>query len=88
MSSFTDTASQAVQLFRIRYPVPSGAALSMDLEGHHVAIRELTAGGSTYRRFWVKVTQGAHVESIQMELRNGRLQRNCAAPDGAMMVRD
>jgi hypothetical protein len=88
MSSFTDTASQAVHLFRIRYPVPSGAVLTMDLEGHRVSIRELTAGGRTHRRFWVKVTQGAHIESIQMELRDGRLQRNCAAPDGTMMARD
>jgi len=89
MSSFTDTAGQAVQFFRIRYPLPSGeASLDMDLSGHHVSIQELTAAGRAHRRFWVKVTQGSHVESIQMELRDGRLQRNLAAPDGTMMERD
>ncbi len=88
MNTFTDTATRAINYFRIRYPAPSGeASLNMDLAGRRVSIQELAAGGHAHRRFWVKVAQGAHVESIQMELQNGRLMRNLAAPDGTMAHR-
>jgi hypothetical protein len=88
MNSFTDTATRAINFFRIRYPVASGeASLNMDLAGRRVSIQEMAAGGRAHRRFWVKVTQGAHIESIQMELLNGRLVRNLAAPDGTMAQR-
>ena len=89
MNSFTETATRAVSLFRIRYPTVSGEAmLTMDLAGAHVSIQEMASGGRAHRRFWVKVAQGSHIESIQMELLNGRLVRNLAAPDGTMAHRN
>jgi hypothetical protein len=89
MSTFTDTATRAINFFRIRYPAASSdASLTMDLAGRQVSVQEMAAGGRMHRRFWVKVAQGAHVESIQMELLDGRLVRNLAAPDGAMAHRN
>lgn len=88
MNTPVETATEAIKLFRIRFPTVSAeASLSMNLGGRHVSVREIVPAGGGHRKFWVKIAKDRHVESIQMELVEGRLVQNLAAPDGAMAHR-
>ncbi len=88
MKSFDQVAREGVQLFQIRYPVQKvGASLFMNLSGESLALREIPTNGKAGRRFWVKIKHAAGVESISMEVVDGRVVRNLAAPDGTMAHR-
>jgi hypothetical protein len=85
MSTLVETATDAINLFRIRFPAVSAEAkLIMDLAGRKVSVQEIVPAGGGHRRFWVKIAQDRDIESIQMELVEGRLVQNLAAPDGKM----
>jgi hypothetical protein len=88
VKSFDEVAREGVQLFQIRYPVPRvGASLFMNLSGESLALREIAANGTAGRRFWVKIKHANGIESMSMEVVDGRVVRNLAAPDGTMTHR-
>jgi hypothetical protein len=86
--SFDQVAREGVQLFQIRYPSKRvGASLLMDISGEKLAMREIAATGNAKRRFWVRIRHAAGIESLSMEVIDGRIVRNLAAPDGTMTPR-
>jgi hypothetical protein len=88
VKSFDQVAREGVQLFQIRYPVQKvGASLFMNLSGESLALREIPTSGNAGRRFWIKIKHANGVESMSMEVVNGRVVRNLAAPDGTMAHR-
>jgi hypothetical protein len=88
VKSFDQVAREGVQLFQIRYPVQKvGASLFMNLSGESLALREIPTSGGAGRRFWIKIKHANGVESMSMEVVNGRVVRNLAAPDGTMAHR-
>jgi hypothetical protein len=88
VKSFDKVAREGVQLFQIRYPVQRiGASLFMNLSGESLALREIATNGNAGRRFWVKIKHANGVESMSMEVVDGRVVRNLAAPDGTMTHR-
>lgn len=88
MKSFDQVAREGVQLFQIRYPVQKvGASLFMNLSGESLALREIPTSGGADRRFWIKIKHANGVESMSMEVVDGRVIRNLAAPDGTMAHR-
>ncbi len=85
MKSFDQVAREGVQLFQIRYPAQTvGASLLMDISGDKLAMREIAATGNAKRRFWIKIRHAKGIESLSMEVVDGRIVRNLAAPDGTM----
>jgi hypothetical protein len=88
VKSFDQVAREGVQLFQIRYPSPKvGACLFMNISGESLALREIATHGNARRRFWVKIKHANGVESMSMEVVDGRVVRNLAAPDGTMAHR-
>ena len=88
-AEIADEAShQGIQLFRIRYPSPKvGASLFMDISGESLALQEVPTAGPRGRRFWVKIKHAHGTESMSLELVDGKVVRNLAAPDGTMAQR-
>ena len=85
MKSLDQVAREGVQLFQIRYPVPRvGASLFMNIAGESLSLREIATNGKAGRRFWIKIKHAKGVESLSMEVVDGRVVRNLAAPDGTM----
>jgi hypothetical protein len=88
VKSFDEVAREGVQLFQIRYPSQRvGATLFMNISGESLAMREIATSGNAERRFWVKIKHANGVESMSMEVVDGRVVRNLAAPDGTMTRR-
>ena len=88
MKSFDQVAREGVQLFQIRYPTQKvGASLFMNISGESLALREIATSGKAERRFWIKIRHAHGVESLSMEVVDGRVVRNLAAPDGTMTHR-
>ena len=84
--SFDQVAREGVQLFQIRYPSKRvGASLLMDISGEKLAMREIAATGQAKRRFWVRIRHAEGIESLSMEVVDGRILRTLAAPDGTMI---
>jgi len=89
VKSFDQVAREGVQLFQIRYPAKRvGASLLMDISGEKLAMREIAATGNAKRRFWIRIRHAQGIESLSMEVIDGRIVRNLAAPDGAMADRN
>jgi hypothetical protein len=85
VKSFDEVAREGVQLFQIRYPSPRvGASLFMNLSGESLTLKEIATNGNAGRRFWVKIKHAKGIESMSMEVVDGRVVRNLAAPDGTM----
>jgi len=83
VKSFDQVAREGVQLFQIRYPAKRvGARLLMDISGEKLAMREIAATGKAKRRFWIRIRHADGIESLSMEVVDGRIVRNLAAPDG------
>ena len=88
MKSFDQVAHEGVKLFQIRYPSQRvGASLFLNIAGESLALREIAANGKAGRRFWIKIRHANGVESLAMEVVDGRVVRNLAAPDGTMTPR-
>jgi len=88
VKSFDQVAHEGVQLFQIRYPSQKvGASLFMNISGESLALREIATNGKAGRRFWIKIRHANGVESLSMEVVDGRVVRNLAAPDGTMTYR-
>jgi hypothetical protein len=88
VKSLDEVAREGVQFFQIRYPAPRvGASLFMNISGEKLAMREIATNGTAGRRFWVKIKHAHGVESLSMEVVDGRVVRNLAAPDGTMSRR-
>ncbi len=88
MKSFDQVAREGVQLFQIRYPSKRvGASLLMDISGEKLAMREIATTGKAERRFWIRIRHAQGIESLSMEVVDGRIVRNLAAPDGTMTNR-
>jgi hypothetical protein len=89
VKSFDQVAREGVQLFQIRYPAKRvGASLLMNISGEKLAMREIAATGEAKRRFWIRIRHAEGIESLAMEVIDGRILRTLAAPDGAMMHHD
>ena len=89
MKSFEQVAREGVQLFQIRYPAQQvGASLLMNISGEKLAMREIAASGKAKRRFWIKIRHSEGIESLSMEVVDGRIVRNLAAPDGTRSRRN
>lgn len=85
MKTLDQVALEGIQLFQIRYPSQKvGASLTMNISGDSLALREVATAGPRGRRFWVKIKRAQDVESMSMELVDGKIVRNLAAPDGTM----
>jgi hypothetical protein len=85
VKSLDEVAREGVQFFQIRYPAPRvGASLFMNIRGESLTMREMASNGKTGRRFWIKIRHAKGVESLSMEVVDGRVVRNLAAPDGTM----
>ena len=88
VKSFDQVAREGVQLFQIRYPSQRvGASLFMNISGERLALREIATSGKADRRFWIKIRHANGIESLSMEVVDGRVVRNLAAPDGTMTHR-
>jgi hypothetical protein len=88
VKSLDQVAREGVQLFQIRYPSQKvGASLSMNISGDSLSLREIATSGDAKRRFWVKIRHAAGIESLSMEVVDGHVVRNLAAPDGTMIHR-
>jgi hypothetical protein len=86
MKTFEEIAREAIKLFRIRYGAPHlGAALPFQISGDNVIVQETAHGERPGRRFWVKIRHADGIESISMDLVDGAVVRNLAAPDGTMI---
>jgi hypothetical protein len=89
VKSFDQVAREGVQLFQIRYPSKRvGASLLMDISGEKLAMREIAPAGRAKRRFWIRIRHAEGIESLAMEVIDGRILRTLAAPDGTMLHRD
>jgi len=83
VKSFDQVAREGVQLFQIRYPSKRvGASLLMNISGEKLAMREIAATGEAKRRFWIRIRHAEGIESMAMEVIDGRILRTLAAPDG------
>lgn len=88
MKSFDQVAREGVQLFQIRYPAKRvGARLLMDVSGEKLAMQEIPPSGQAKRRFWIRIRHAEGIESLSMEVVDGRILRTLAAPDGTMAPR-
>ena len=89
VKSFDQVAREGVQLFQIRYPAKRvGASLLMNISGEKLAMREIASTGEAKRRFWIRIRHAEGIESLSMEVIDGRILRTLAAPDGVMMQYD
>lgn len=88
VKSFDQVAREGVQLFQIRYPSKRvGARLLMDVSGEKLAMQEIPPSGQAKRRFWIRIRHAEGIESLSMEVVDGRILRTLAAPDGTMAAR-
>ncbi len=88
MKTLDQVALEGIQLFQIRFPSARvGASLSLNISGDSLALQEVATAGPRGRRFWVKIKHAQGVESMSLEVVDGKVVRNLAAPDGTMAHR-